>query len=1428
MKLKKYSALFLAVALLMSLITVSVHGADEGYSKRILVNVAQNKPVSSNQTEAPSYPFANLVDGRNTSFIIPADGANSAATEIVVDLQRKYEIEKIELYSRFDGAVDHLGRQYFQIMGANCEDFSDGVVLDYMEERNDEIFPSSGCFTSVQSGKNAYRYIKLKRTGGGYYGYSEFMVYAYQTVTEVSRGKTVTTNSGSALSGERAVNGTNSGESDAWVNDNTSEYNYLSVDLGKSLPIGMIEMEGRNITSENPATRQNIKVYGSNSINSLPELSSAASLEKEDGYDTLTYVGAMGGMYLNDEFPYAKYPSFYRTVCDESASYQFITFRNTTLHCSAYGEVRAYVVNPEVLSVTWDDDYLYINFSDEMSEKKAGNITLSRKSDGESFYLETAYEDSYTYRADISDLAKDEAYEITVSKDFVNLKGVEMAEDFKMTALSLNPLAVANLTIHSGSDGSGDAIDNLMGLSEVSAKATVSNNGKDDEQVSVFIVLYDENGRLKKISMKKEELEVGVSSDITAALEISGELTEGMYLKTYVWSMTKDKLMPLAESNVLFYDINNIYVSPTGDDDNSGTKSAPFKTIERAQEEVRSRNGDMTADINVNISGGTYVLESTLKLNEADSGTNGCYINYKAVDGEEVVLSGGRKIEGWELSDSESNIYKASVTGVSEIRNMYINGVSARAARSEGRIKPIELYYENDEPKGYYVSSDDVGIYENPSDIRLFYTQVWKYTLCNVEEIIPSETEGQNIIKMQDTAFAAAADTSTYLPLTKENAFYVENAKELLDKPGEFYFDKTENAVYYMAAADEDMSKAEAYIPVLDRLLEIEGSDLGSKAENIRFSGIHFAHAGRNDVENGYLGGQAQSVTPLVNHDTSYPLDTTIVGGNIRISRAENIEFTNNTFSGLSAVALGIYEGSNDIIVRGNTFYDIGDSAVTVGLPSDAYMEEAYYDEENNYLGRNVALYKPAKDANGGSIAEKANDGDAKTVWTTNYISNYWQVDLGEEYTISQIRIKSRLNYASNPNAYEQYELYRRNFKVLGSKYEDFSDGGVVLGEQTSTAFDFSNGFISDVETTEKFRYVRVVKTANEHFPLADIEVISPDQTVPLKEVSKRTVIDNNYITRVGEFNLGAPGIQLYYTEEAEVSHNTIKDVPYSGICVGWGWLNTTDSTTAKNNKIINNHIENYAMRTYDAGGVYLLGTQYGNLVEGNYMRNQPNAYYAFYADSGSVGFTVKNNVFSQVDLSFAIGTSYSASDKTDMTITDNWATTPCCTINFTDENSVVEEPTMYLESDVPSQVKTIIDNAGVSEEYKDNISKVPNGRWSLSVEDIYGDIIDHHLSYEGGSVGESMPDTTLISYYLSNPLKTSRAVLNMGKSAATAEAVSALEEAISVAAAAEMQFKNLGYGYNNTTIAPIDRKGLIDVRLELMAATDAFVETMK
>jgi hypothetical protein len=101
------------------------------------------------------------------------------------------------------------------------------------------------------------------------------------------------------------------------------------------------------------------------------------------------------------------------------------------------------------------------------------------------------------------------------------------------------------------------------------------------------------------------------------------------------------------------------YVSPTGSDSNPGTLTAPFQTIAKARDVVRTINSNMTGDIYIYLRGGNYSITSTVTFGPQDSGTNGYRIYYQAYQGETPILNGATKVTGW--TQHSGNIYKAAL-----------------------------------------------------------------------------------------------------------------------------------------------------------------------------------------------------------------------------------------------------------------------------------------------------------------------------------------------------------------------------------------------------------------------------------------------------------------------------------------------------------------------------------------------------------------------------------------------------------------------------------------------------------------------------------------------------------------------------------------------------------------------------------------------
>ena len=94
--------------------------------------------------------------------------------------------------------------------------------------------------------------------------------------------------------------------------------------------------------------------------------------------------------------------------------------------------------------------------------------------------------------------------------------------------------------------------------------------------------------------------------------------------------------------NLLSSHAAEFHVATNGNDRSAGTSSAPFATIERAQQAVRQRTAGEAATVWLH--GGVYRFERSLQFTAADSGTPSAPVVFAAVAGETVELSGAREL----------------------------------------------------------------------------------------------------------------------------------------------------------------------------------------------------------------------------------------------------------------------------------------------------------------------------------------------------------------------------------------------------------------------------------------------------------------------------------------------------------------------------------------------------------------------------------------------------------------------------------------------------------------------------------------------------------------------------------------------------------------------------------------------------------------
>ena len=137
-----------------------------------------------------------------------------------------------------------------------------------------------------------------------------------------------------------------------------------------------------------------------------------------------------------------------------------------------------------------------------------------------------------------------------------------------------------------------------------------------------------------------------------------------------------------AETNVAMESVEGfagaeIFVSDAaGSDTAAGTLAAPYKTLQRAQRQVRSIiRAAKGQPITVNIRAGFYQVNETLTFGAADGGTAEAPVLWTAYQNEDVIISGGQRVSGlqWEPAGASSGlgarVMKASVPAALHAEN---------------------------------------------------------------------------------------------------------------------------------------------------------------------------------------------------------------------------------------------------------------------------------------------------------------------------------------------------------------------------------------------------------------------------------------------------------------------------------------------------------------------------------------------------------------------------------------------------------------------------------------------------------------------------------------------------------------------------------------------------------------------------------------
>lgn len=286
-----------------------------------------------------------------------------------------------------------------------------------------------------------------------------------------------------------------------------------------------------------------------------------------------------------------------------------------------------------------------------------------------------------------------------------------------------------------------------------------------------------------------------------------------------------------------------IHVSPNGDDHQpelatlSSSGASPFRTIERAQAEIRAiklASGLPLEGVRVLVAPGTYRLSKPLHFEAEDSGGFGKPIVFEGAEGGEVILSGSLPIESAPIDESDSQFQNLSsaarlhvrVSNVSHLQR-FLGNLSPRGHSTPKKVALAAVFFDK-KPlvlarwpnEGYLLTGEladggkafisrDVAAkpWRRDGNIWLHGYLYWDWAdeWVRVSQIRESHVFWDHTLRYG---------------VRSGRRFYFSNVLAELDRPGEWYLDSAAAKIYFWPPSGIGALE----LSIQDKLVEVQGS----------------------------------------------------------------------------------------------------------------------------------------------------------------------------------------------------------------------------------------------------------------------------------------------------------------------------------------------------------------------------------------------------------------------------------------------------------------------------------------------------------------------------------------------------------------------------------------------------------------------------
>ncbi len=394
-----------------------------------------------------------------------------------------------------------------------------------------------------------------------------------------------------------------------------------------------------------------------------------------------------------------------------------------------------------------------------------------------------------------------------------------------------------------------------------------------------------------------------------------------------------------------------IHVATDGNDGWSGRLArpnkqrtdGPFATIQRALDEVRKlrAQGPLRQPVKIVVQGGTYRIEEPIYITPDHSGTERCPVIVEAAPGQQAVVSGGRRIRGFQ--PWQRGVWRVRIDEVARgewfFEQLWVDGKRATRAREPNKFwmyaaRKIEIgpHPQTGEATdlsrtAFIARPEDVGRIPDSRDVMVIVYNAWSMARLPLLKVD----------RQRRIVYLAGPN---YTPIERwgyGQRYHLENHPDFIDQPGEWCLTR-DGWLYYMPEPGRDPNEQEIIAPVAEHLVVIAGEpELGMWVERVQIRGLSFQHCQCVTPERGYSDPQAAAS----------------IDGAIQVDGARHVVIEGCEIAHIGKYAVWFRRGCWNCAVRRCHIHDMGAGGVKIGetgIRADEQQRTGFVEVDNNII----------------------------------------------------------------------------------------------------------------------------------------------------------------------------------------------------------------------------------------------------------------------------------------------------------------------------------------------------------------------------------------------------------------------------------------------------------------------------------------------